>query len=443
MPGRPAVGLPGQSAAAAPGPGTAPGQVATPGQAAGEGPPGLPALGEATRRAMARTAVLDTRRPVADGLDKCPRCGSTEIGYSITLRALYCSHCRSRWNEPNAERSFGLDAPIALLRGHQLGSATMDVREDASLMTLHCQGCGADVMLRVSDQLQARCHWCRQKLSVSSQVATGAVPDAVLPFALPREEAVRRIGDFIGSRRRFAKTYVTEGFRPENVFGVYIPYLVVDGNVHAELHGKGEVTTRTYQVKRGDNYVTYHDADVHQVDRSFDLLIDDLAVVSSRSFAGNVARATNHVVQSLAPYDTDQAVAFSSNYLAGFSSQRRDLDVTDVDQDVEDRFLAIARARLEPTVVGYDRGVRWEHEGVAVRGTRWLTVLVPVWLYSYSPPEGDEVHYIAVNGRSGLTQGSVPVSQGKLWLASCVPGALVGGLLGMLGLLLMIGEALV
>lgn len=402
----------------------------------------LPALGEATRRALARPIVVDTRRPVADGLDKCPRCGSTEIGYSITLRALTCGHCRSRWNEPQAHRVFGLDSPIVGLRGHQLGSATMDVREDARLLTLRCQGCGADVILHVTEQLQARCHWCRQKLSVSTQVATGAVPDAVLPFVLSREEAVQRIAALIGARSRYARSYVTEGFRPENVFGVYIPYLVVDGNVRAELHGKGEVTTRTYTVKVGDSYQTRYDVNLHQVDRSFDLLIDDLAVVSSRVFAGQVARATNHVVHALAPFDTENAVVFSSNYLSGFHAQRRDLDVTDVDEEVEDRFLAIARARLEPTVAGYDRGVRWEHEGVAVRGTRWLTVLVPVWLYSHSPPAGDEVHYIAVNGRTGLTHGSVPISSGKLWLTSCAAGGLVAGLGTVLGLVLLIAGAL-
>ncbi|MFC0675338.1 TFIIB-type zinc ribbon-containing protein [Brachybacterium hainanense] len=404
-------------------------------------PAPLPALGAETRQALARgPQVVDTQRPVADGLDKCPRCGSTDIAYSITLRALYCSDCRSCWNEPGAERAFGLDAPIMALRGHQLGSAVMDVREDASLMTLRCQGCGAEIMLRVAEQLQVRCHWCRQKLSVSTQVATGAVPDGILPFTISREDAVARIASFIGSRRRYARSFVTEHFRPENVFGVYIPYLVVDGNVHAELHGKGEVTTRTYQVKQGDTYVTYHDAHVHQVDRSFDLLIDDLAVGSSQRFTGNVAHVTNHVVRALAPYDTENAVVFSSNYLTGFSTQRRDLDVTDVDDEVENRFLAIARTRLEPTIAGYDRGVRWEHEGVAVRGTRWVSVLVPVWLYSYSPPEGPQAgtHYIAVNGRSGITQGSVPVSSGRIWLDACIPGGIVAGALGALGLLLMI-----
>lgn len=424
-------------------PGHAPQEIDRSAVAATGEPPGntgLSALGRDTRQALARVRVVDTERDVQDGLDKCPHCGSTEIGYSITLRGLYCSSCRQSWNEANAVRTFGLNSPIADLRGHVLASATMDVREDLTMVTLKCQGCGAEISLRVEEALQTRCHWCRQKLSVSSQIAHGAVPDAVLPFTVSRDLAVARIADFIGRRKRWAKPYVTQGFRPENVFGVYVPYLVVDGNVCAELHGKGEVQTRRYTVKVGDSYQTRYDADVHQVDRAFDLLIDDLAVESTHRYPGAVSQATNHVVHALAPYDTQNAVAYSSNYLAGFTSQSRDLDVRDVDEDVEARFLTIARSRAVPTVMGYDRGVRWEHEGVAVRGTRWVSVLVPIWLYSYQPPDGaPETHYIAVNGRTAVTQGSVPVSQTKLWLASCIPGLMLSGAIWVIGLLVLLG----
>ncbi|WP_345080907.1 TFIIB-type zinc ribbon-containing protein [Brachybacterium paraconglomeratum] len=386
--------------------------------------------------------IIDTSSGKDDGLNKCPRCGSSEIHYSLSAKALFCSYCRHTWNEENAEQAFGLNSSISELRGHTLASGTADIREDLTTATLKCQGCGAEVVINVEQQLQARCHWCRQTLSINTQIPNGAIPDAVLPFQLTREEAIERISAFAGKRKAFAHARFKSEFVPDNVMGVYIPYMVVDGNMHAVLQGTGEVTTRQYTVRRKvgkDNYVTetYYDADVYSVQRAFDLLVDDLTVESAERFdVKDNKQATNNILNAVQPYDTENAVTYNSNYLKNFTSERRDLNIRDVDDEVENRFLAIARAKAGPTIGRYDRGVRWEEEGVAVRGTRWVSVYVPVWLYSYADSakgEGSLVHYIAVNARNGNTMGSVPVSHPKIFAVACAAGsvaAVIGAVVG-------------
>src|SRR5699024_3485666 len=91
--------------------------------------------------------IIDTSSGRDDGLNKCPRCGSAEIQYSLSAKALVCAYCRHSWNEENAERAFGLDSAIADLRGHTMASGTQDVRDDLTTMTLKCQGCGAEVVI--------------------------------------------------------------------------------------------------------------------------------------------------------------------------------------------------------------------------------------------------------------------------------------------------------
>ena len=56
--------------------------------------------------------IIDTSSGKDDGLNKCPRCGSSDIHYSLTAKALFCSYCRHTWNEENAEQAFGLDSSI-------------------------------------------------------------------------------------------------------------------------------------------------------------------------------------------------------------------------------------------------------------------------------------------------------------------------------------------
>ena len=63
-----------------------------------------------------------------------------------------------------------------------------------------------------------------------------------------------------------------------------------------------------------------------------------------------------------------------------------------------------------------------------------MSVYLPVWLYSYHQERGDGeglLHYVAVNGRTGETMGSVPVRQKRLVAVSAtitVVGTVVGGL---------------
>jgi len=97
---------------------------------------------------------------------------------------------------------------------------------------------------------------------------------------------------------------------------------------------------------------------------------------------------------------------------------------------VQEKMLTIARARMQPSVSRYDRGVRWEQERIDLKGTRWVAMYLPVWVYAHHQPgpNGGLRHYIAVNGRTGQTMGSVPVQKWKLLLAALTVGTVVEAL---------------
>ena len=65
-----------------------------------------------------------------------------------------------------------------------------------------------------------------------------------------------------------------------------------------------------------------------------------------------------------------------------------------------------------------------------MHGTRLVSMYLPVWLYSYHQPgkNGGLLHYIAVNGRTGETMGSVPVQHWKLLLAALTVGTFLEGI---------------
>jgi DNA-directed RNA polymerase subunit RPC12/RpoP len=376
-----------------------------------------------------------------DGVNRCPKCGSTDIRPQPGTDMLLCLFCRATWSEARVEERFGLGEGIGELQGVQLATGARDIDPATSgVMTLKCSGCGAEVVVNTATELSARCHWCRHVLTINEQMPNGAVPDAVLPFRLTRDEAVERIRRFAGSRRLFAHTRFKAEFVPENVVGVYLPYMVVDANAAADVAGVGEVETRRYTRGSGNDKKTYYDADVFRVRRHVEFTVDDLTVESSAARADMASQtSTNNIVNSILPFDTKNAVSWNADYLNGYTSERRDVDVDALLPHVQDDLLSIARSQVLPTLERYDRGVRWEQERLDLHGSRWVSMYLPVWLYSYFHREGGTgvVHYIAVNARTGETMGSVPLAKGKLLLASLLGGTVVE----IIALVVMVGLA--
>lgn len=367
--------------------------------------------------------VVQTDAEAKDGLSKCPRCGATEMALNIATGNLRCGFCRFEASSPNALQTYGLDGPASDLVGVQMGSGSENIIPSTDVvLTFKCSACGAEVVIDTRNSTQARCHWCRNTLSMNQQVPNGAVPDMILPFSLPKEEAVAKIDEFVTKRRFFAHPKFKAEFDASNVMGVYMPYMVVDLNARATLNGHGEKLRRTYTVGSGDNKETRYDADYYAISRDFALYIDDLTVESSSErLDQSASRNTNNIINAIMPFDVEHSVTYDSNYLAGFTSERRDTNIDELAPIVGEQAKDIARYQARDTIRFYDRGVRWEQEDLAVHGQRWVSAYLPVWLYSYYQTKSNGeglVHYVAVNGRTGETMGSVPVNFTRLLLVS-------------------------
>lgn len=368
-----------------------------------------------------------------DGQNKCPQCGSTDISVNAKTGKLRCNFCRHEF-EP--EKIQGMETDITKLEGEIMGSGTQDIVEDTqNIMTFKCSSCGAEVVIDTAESTQARCHWCRNTLSVNQQIPNGAIPDVVLPFNLTKAEAKEQIENFVGKRKFFAHPKFREEFTTDNIMGVYFPYMVVDVNSHARFSGHGEHEVRRYTRGSGDNRKTYYDADLYEVERDFDLTIEGLTVESSSDKLKKQSNKTNNVINAIMPFDIENSVKYNANYLKGYTSEKRDTNVDELRPLVDTQSKDIARFAANETLKEYDRGVNWQVEELDVKGKQWKTAYLPVWLYSYQQKKGENdsiLHYVAVNARTKETMGSVPIHMPKLFGVSCAVE-----LLGWLATLLM------
>lgn len=384
---------------------------------------------------MEEEKVIQVNKTNQNGQYRCPNCGSSEISPNPKTNKLKCDYCQTEFEgEPITEK----EKDLRKLTGVNRGSNTNKIDKNAEdVVTLRCGGCGAEVVIDTAHAPQARCHWCRSILSINDKLDNGAIPDAILPFKTKKEEARALIEGFVGKRKFFAHPKFRQEFTTENIMGVYFPYLLIDANCHATFTGEGEHQTRSYTVGSGDSRETRYDADAYTVERDFDITMEGLSIESNSNRLDKTSNEqTNNIINSIMPFDTENCISYRGNYLVGYTSERRDVNIDELTPHVENQLKDIARYAAKEECKFYDRGLHWNVEDLKVKGTMWISAYLPVWLYSYQEVKGNKktLHYVAVNARTNETMGSVPINQPLLIGIS----AIIEVVLGLLGIILFI-----
>ncbi len=373
--------------------------------------------------------IIQTDEGAKDGQNKCPSCGATDISMNMTTGKLRCNFCRHEFEQE--KMIIGVE-DIENLEGTIISSGAQKIIEDTKdVVTLKCEACGAEVVIDTASSSQARCHWCRNTLSINKQIPNGAIPDAVLPFKIKKEAARSEIEKFVNKRKFFAHPTFTKEFSSENVNGVYFPYMVIDVNAHAKFSGMGEEEVRSYTIGSDDDKETVYDADAYYVEREFDIAINDLTIeASADKLDVNAKDKTTNIINSIMPFDTENCVRYNANYMKGYTSEKRDTDIEQLEPIVHAQAADIAKFAANDTLKKYDRGVAWKEEQFKVKGQAWVATYLPVWLYSYMQTKGGKniLHYVAVNARTKETMGSVPIHKTKLIITSIIV-EIFGGLI--------------
>ncbi len=367
--------------------------------------------------------IIDMHGDASHGQNKCPSCGASDISHKKGTDKLRCNFCRCEFDPVAAS---GIIEDLDQLLGIHIGSGAQNIAADSSdVITLKCQSCAAEVVISTEESPQARCHWCRNTLSLNHAVPNGAVPDVVLPFSLTKEKAESLVHEFIKSRWFFANKRFKAEFTTENIFGVYLPYMIVDVNTHIILEGEGEILVRKYKVKVGKSESTRYDADAYRIQREFDLNVNDLTVESSEDKINHQCRSnTKNVINAIMPFDTENVLKWNANYMKGYHSEKRDMNITALRDHVHKQVIDIGCEQARATIAQYNRGVKWDGYDQQVRGEQWLAAALPVWLYSYQKEAKGKLFYTAVNARTGETMGSVPINYLRLIFVTMIIFAL-------------------
>jgi hypothetical protein len=132
------------------------------------------------------------------------------------------------------------------------------------------------------------------------------------------------------------------------------------------------------------------------------------------------------LMESIEPFNINEAVPFNTAYLAGYLADKYDVDVNQSMGRANERIQASALNAFEDTVDGYD-SVSPIQAAMQVANGSYKYALYPVWILNVKWK--GQNHTFAMNGQTGKFVGNIPTEEKKAKLIGGLGGAAVGALI--------------
>lgn len=336
--------------------------------------------------------------PVSVVSYKCPNCGG-ELHFDPESQQLKCDYCLSLFEESALEK---------LTKQHTYDTPGREIIEDASDEIGHkipkgganlytCPSCGAEIVTEPNTSA-TKCWYCHSPLVFSKQLTDEFRPSKVIPFQISKDQALEAFKSWCHSKK-FLPDDFTSPRQLDNISGVYVPYWLVDCDTHGYLRGTG----KQLQSWTSGEY-RYTKTDVYSISRAADMSFSYLPHDASK-------KAEDKVMESIAPFNYDTLTDFSYAYLSGFIADKYDVTKEDVYPLIKKRIESAVTAELRSSVRGYT-STSYAGQNVQINKTKFHYTLMPIWMLTYN--YAGTVYLFAMNGQTGKTFGSVPISTSKL-----------------------------
>jgi len=361
---------------------------------------------------------------------RCPGCGSTDTVYNAERGVFICEFCRKETaakQDASHQELLNTIDDIKQLDDFKVSPGMSDITQpEDEVLSFKCPSCKALLSVAADTNIGSlRCHWCRHLISVADKITNGVRPDGLIPFTIPKEQAMDYIGEYLRKRKFFAHPKFVRDFTIDLIRPVYLPYILTDIKANSSHNGEAAKRLRKYTVGSGDSRKTVYDYELYNFTRKFDLYINDLMVEANKSYiqipGGALNNDSRNIINSIQPFDVQKVVDYSPIFLNGdYRAEFRNLNLNDVKQVIQAQLDDISMQQAAAvTMTEYDHGMKFYLNDVKQQAGKFDYVLAPVWLYSYLD-HNNQLNYICVNGQTGETAASIPINKTKLLIVSVV-----------------------
>lgn len=280
----------------------------------------------------------------------CPSCGAP-AEFDIVHQIYKCQFCSGKVGLEDAREE--KEKYQSEIRKRAIIKA-----KDFSLMITSCSGCGAKLVFEAGEAT-SDCDFCGRKLVREKYTHKNIVPEAIIPFAVTKDEAKEKLSDWCKNNKskREARHILKKA---NDIKGYYLPYQMARGPVYCDVNRKHE--------------------SVKFAARGY----------LNTEFVNCSKQLDNLVLDAMEPYDLTELKEFEYSYVAGQRVKIPDISVEDAKDRLKEEVGENYRVYMEKI---------WGTKAIEM-DTRVSTVLRSnVLLPVYYIKDGEVS--AAVNGQTG------------------------------------------
>lgn len=271
--------------------------------------------------------------------------------------------------------------------------------EDDGMAVYSCKSCGGEI---VCEDVTAAtsCPYCGNPVVFVGNLSGELMPDLVIPFKLDKNAAKEGLKRHLSGKKLLPKVFKSEN-RINEVKGIYAPFWLFDTDADAKIRYRA---TRTrFWCDSNYNYTeTIHYALIREGSLSF----DNVPVDGSE-------KLDDTLMESIEPYNFDEAVDFKTAYLSGFLADKYDVTSEESQPRANERIKQSTENAFMSTTMGYATVVP-ERSYVKTTSGRVRYALLPVWLMT-TEWKGKKYTF-AMNGQTGKFVGDLPMDKKSFFM---------------------------
>lgn len=321
---------------------------------------------------------------------KCPSCGAT-IPFSPEKQKWVCSYCGSEFTLEELQKS----------QKKSVVEEKKEIKvEDADIY--RCQSCGAEIIAD-ENTTATFCVYCGNTAILKDRIHNSRVPDLIIPFQKVKDDATKAFEKVVKHKPLVPKAFKTKD-NIQKIIGIYIPFWAYDFQVSGTVEFNA-TDVHTWTDFRNQYTKTDGFSVVCEGNMDYDKVLAD-----------GSSRFPDDLMDSLEPFDFQGLVSYNQAFLAGFFSEKYDVD--------EDKAVERAQRRAVNTSVSLMRETV-NHQSCAlldnqlnVQEQKVYYILLPVWMVNTK--YRDKTYTFAMNGQTGKIVGDLPLGRKEVVVWSLV-----------------------
>lgn len=357
---------------------------------------------------------------------KCPCCGG-KIEFDSGLQQMKCPYCDTTFDVSTLKDFDDVlqqdaQAPDEMQWETQAGSEWGQGETD-QMGVFTCNSCGGELVADANTAATS-CPFCGNPVVLTGRLAGDLKPDYVIPFKLDKEAAKAALRKHMSGKKLLPKLFKSENHLDE-IKGIYVPFWLFDADADASIRYHA-TRLRTWS----DSNYNYTETSHFALLRAGSISFDHVPVDGSSKMADDL-------MESIEPFDFNDAVDFQTAYLSGYLADRYDVSAEQSIERANSRVKKSTEAAFAATAIGYAT-VTPESSNIRLYNGKAKYALYPVWLLQTS--WNGQNFLFAMNGQTGKMVGDLPMDKGAYWRWFGIWSAILSvGSFGVLFLLRLLG----